>query len=87
LVPLTAFVYYLLSNCFIINQIIEVDAISIIVRVPLSQFYVQFHLTHLEADSLRSKLIGIIIEVRGSQLPFPVSFGSSRRKVVRLRKL
>lgn len=65
MVPLTASVIYLNSICFNINQIIEAIPISIIVRVPLSQLYVQLNLTHLEADSPTSKPTGIIGEVRG----------------------
>lgn len=65
MVPLTASVIYLNSICFNINQIIEAIAISIIVRVPISQLYVQPNLTHLEADSPTSKPIGIIGEVQG----------------------
>ena len=67
--PLTAFVIYLNSNCFNINQIIEVVAISIIAGVLLSQFYVQLNLTHLGADSPTSTPVWIIEEVRGSLRP------------------
>ena len=62
MVALAAFVYYLISNCFNINLIIiRADAISIIVRVPLSQIYVQLDLTHSEADSSTSTTIGIVV--------------------------
>jgi hypothetical protein len=70
LVPLTASVIYLNSICFNINQIIEAIPISIIVRVPVSQLYVQLNLTHLEADSPTSKPTRILEVVRGSHRPF-----------------
>lgn len=69
MVPLTAFVIYLNSNCFIINQIIELVAISIIVGVLLSQFYVQLNRTHLGADSPASKRVRIIEEAQGLLRP------------------
>lgn len=48
--PLTAFIIYLNSYCFNINLIIvAIIAISIIVRVPLSQLYVHPNLTQFEA--------------------------------------